>query len=373
MTGKAWMAVVLVGLAAQPALANGRGESEFERANERHHARHWDEAAAGFIASYQAGYREQTSAYNAACALARAGRTDEAFQWLDKAYATGFDLAEYIDDDSDLASLRGDPRFAALEKRVLGGRPSRQAGQVGRLSERYQALRDAGDTRPERYEGLGRELLRAGGYSEAARAFTSAAVREDNPAKALYNAACARSLHGDTEAALTLLQRAVENGFADPAHLDQDEDLDNVRGLPRFREIRALAEELDVPAYPAQARDRDARSRRVWQDALPRIEAAVQRHPQLGQAWFNLGFARLALGQPDQATAPFARAAALKFRPAASSYNLACALALTGQRDAAFAALDRALAIGFEDAGLLRSDRDLDPLRGDPRFGKYTR
>ncbi|MFO1031482.1 MAG: tetratricopeptide repeat protein [Planctomycetota bacterium] len=59
-----------------------------------------------------------TSSYNVACVHARRGRVDEAFQWLDKAVELGFGDTELLAKDTDLASLRKDPRFAALQKVV---------------------------------------------------------------------------------------------------------------------------------------------------------------------------------------------------------------------------------------------------------------
>src|SRR5262249_57516557 len=97
----------------------------------------------------------------------------------------------------------------------------------------------------------GREVVGGDGYDEGGEALSGAAAREDNPAKSLYNAACARSLQGDKTAALDLLQKAVEAGFAAPKHIDDDDDLDNIRNEPRFKQIRALAQELDVPGYPS--------------------------------------------------------------------------------------------------------------------------
>ena len=56
--------------------------------------------------------------YNTACAYARAGQKDAAFEWLQKARAAGFDLKKYLDDDEDLAGLRSDPRFRELRRAV---------------------------------------------------------------------------------------------------------------------------------------------------------------------------------------------------------------------------------------------------------------
>lgn len=49
-------------------------------------------------------------------------------------------------------------------------------------------------------------------------------------------------------------------------------------------------------------------------------------------------------------------------------YNLACSLSLLGRADDAFAALDQAIERGYRDVEWLRKDKDLDPLRKDPRF-----
>jgi tetratricopeptide (TPR) repeat protein len=153
--------------------------------------------------------------------------------------------------------------------------------------------------------------------------------------------------------------------------MDRDDDLDNIRGEPRFQQIRSLAAELDVPGYPSQAKDRDSRVRREWEAALPRIAAATVRHPKVGLAWYNRGYAHLALGEPEQAVRPFEKAAELGYRPSTSMYNAACAHALAGHTDEAFAWLDRAVSAGFDSWWTLLNDEDIDALRGDPRFRTF--
>jgi tetratricopeptide (TPR) repeat protein len=354
-----------------PAVADDAGEEAYDHAYEAHRSRQWDEAAAGFIAAYNAGYREPAAAYNAACALARGRRIDLAMAWLERAFEDGFDLEEYLDEDDDLRSLRADPRFQALRARVLGGKISAKQREGERLAQRLAGLAQSRETRPEKYDGLGRELLNADRYEEAARAFETAAAREEHPATSLYNAACARSLQGQKGPALDLLERAVHQGFADPDHLDEDDDLDNIRGERRFAQIRALAAELEVPGYPSHQRDRDGKTRREWQAAWPRVEAAARRYPHLGQVWFNLGFAHFALDRPEQAIAAFEKAVQLGYRKSTSMYNAACAHALAGNADQAFAWLERAVQAGFDNWWLMREDEDLDAIRTDARFGRY--
>lgn len=54
-------------------------------------------------------------------------------------------------------------------------------------------------------------------------------------------------------------------------------------------------------------------------------------------------------------------------------YNLACARARLGQKKKALDALERAVAAGWTDLDHLRTDPDLEPLRGDPRFRELSR
>jgi hypothetical protein len=56
--------------------------------------------------------------YNVACVYALSGQPEEAFACLDKAITNGFGHREWLENDSDLVSLRADPRFDALLKRL---------------------------------------------------------------------------------------------------------------------------------------------------------------------------------------------------------------------------------------------------------------
>lgn len=56
--------------------------------------------------------------YNVACAYALLGRSDDAIACLEKANLHGFGHREWVEHDSDLDSLRADPRFEALRRRL---------------------------------------------------------------------------------------------------------------------------------------------------------------------------------------------------------------------------------------------------------------
>jgi len=56
--------------------------------------------------------------YNVACVYALVGQTDDAIGCLEKAIQNGFGHREWLENESDLNSLRGDPRFEALRRKL---------------------------------------------------------------------------------------------------------------------------------------------------------------------------------------------------------------------------------------------------------------
>ena len=53
-----------------------------------------------------------------ACVHAFLGQPDEAFTCLEMSIRNGFGHREWLENDSDLDSLRGDPRFKALLSKI---------------------------------------------------------------------------------------------------------------------------------------------------------------------------------------------------------------------------------------------------------------
>ncbi len=56
--------------------------------------------------------------YNVACVYAHGGMTDEALDCLDRAVENGFGHREWLDNDTDLDSLRNHPRFKGLRQKL---------------------------------------------------------------------------------------------------------------------------------------------------------------------------------------------------------------------------------------------------------------
>jgi serine/threonine protein kinase/Flp pilus assembly protein TadD len=61
---------------------------------------------------------DPTVLYNVACGYANAGETEDALVCIEKAIQNGFGHKEWLENDSDLDSLRADPRFQAMLQRL---------------------------------------------------------------------------------------------------------------------------------------------------------------------------------------------------------------------------------------------------------------
>ena len=359
------------GPASPTAAAERRSGPEwFERGMARHEDERWDDAIAAFRKSIEAGHRVEVASFNVACAYARKGDANAAFEWLGRAESAGFPLASHLD-DSDLDSLHPDRRFTELKAKARKTRAGRNEEKVRRAIARFELLIEASPKNGRALFDVGRDLLAAAEYDRAARAFVAAAEAGRREGSALYNAACARALEGRKAEALDLLERAVEAGYDGPGHMRGDDDLDGLRAEPRFGRIVKDAEALTLAGFPSLGA-RLLRSQMVAEaeEVAARLGRYLKENPRSGRAWSNLGTVRLAAEQDREAARAFARALEYGYRRPATTYNLACAHARLKEKDAAFAWLDEAIDAGGVSAEHLEEDDDLWNLRRDPRFEK---
>jgi beta-lactamase regulating signal transducer with metallopeptidase domain/tetratricopeptide (TPR) repeat protein len=347
------------------------GAEWYSEAMDLHNDGRYDEAIRAFEKAIEAGYREDASSYNIACGYARLGKRDQAFEWLRKAADAGFDLQRYLGHDDDLDGLKPDPRWREL-KNAIQQRPSARAErEAAAAAARYERIVAKNPKDGESFYQVGKELLNAGRFDLSAKAFAESAARGYRAGASLYNEACALSRGNQTRAALDMLQKALDAGFDQPALFDKDDDLDNVRGDPRFAQIAKEARDLSLPGYGTDNWFKGLSGQRArWREAAHRFEQYARANPQKARAWFNLGFASLAGDRPEAAVEGFKKALDLNYRKPTTMYNLACSYARLDQKDQAFDWLFKALDAGFDATGTLRGDEDLDNLRGDPRYRK---
>jgi adenylate cyclase len=88
------------------------GASTLVELGQRDRAIAWSELA------LQSRENEPHFLYNTACVYAGLGEVDRAIELLERAVALGWGDRAWIENDSDLAPLRGDPRFRALLDRM---------------------------------------------------------------------------------------------------------------------------------------------------------------------------------------------------------------------------------------------------------------
>ncbi len=100
------------------ALRKGQAENHLALGNLYLRQRRLDEAREALLRALERGGQEASSLYSLACLHALGGDADTAITTLEKAIAAGFAHAEALDRDEDLASLREDPRFAALRGKL---------------------------------------------------------------------------------------------------------------------------------------------------------------------------------------------------------------------------------------------------------------
>jgi len=90
-----------------------------------HHEGRYDKAAAAYGKAVALNSQSALARYNLACACARLDRKDEAFTHLSAIAATGFFLPEQIQQDADLANLRGEARFEEILAQAQAQRSAR--------------------------------------------------------------------------------------------------------------------------------------------------------------------------------------------------------------------------------------------------------
>jgi beta-lactamase regulating signal transducer with metallopeptidase domain/tetratricopeptide (TPR) repeat protein len=300
--------------------------------------------------------KNATALYNAACSYALANDAARATDALNDALGAGWDDFEKIADDSDFDAIRGDSRFVSLLGRYGSDVATRR---VNYTVDRYNQLRSSRTATSDDWYEVGTNLLSLRRLDEALDALQHSLQSGEKHSATLYNIACAHSLRGDLDEAVEYLDRAIEDGYGDEKHMQQDRDLAQVRGHARFPELLVKAKDLEL-----RSRSWD----RTWRDAAAWHKQMLDKYPDSGRAWFNYGYASLQARDYETGIATFQRTLAMKYRPATSAYNIACAYALQDNRDAAFQWLERAKASGFDLREKVMHDEDLDSLRDDPRW-----
>ncbi len=130
----------------------------------------------------------------------------------------------------------------------------------------------------------------------------------------LYNLACAYSLLGQTEKALSSLEGAVGAGYSDLNHIGQDTDLDNIRNEARFKSVceklKRGADFWDNPLFSTSYRPDISREEKIA--GLSKFWSEVKYNfvfvDRLGELnWDSLYLAYIPLVEQTTSTAAYYR------------------------------------------------------------------
>jgi tetratricopeptide (TPR) repeat protein len=191
-------------------------------------------------------------------------------------------------------------------------------------------------------------------FDKAGRAYENAARFGYESGKAFYNAGCSYALNGQTDAAISMLQNAVKEGFDDPETYATDDDLNSLRGDDRFKK---LVDET-MKSDKGQENLREARNQ---YEHLASSECTDEGN------WNSVGVDLMRAGDYDRAVAAFDMAHKVG-GDNDGLYNKACARSLEGKTSDALDALEQAINAGDVDVDHMRADPDLMALHNDKRF-----
>jgi len=355
------------------------GEYWFNRGYSLHQSDHYIEAIEAFSHSIGLGHRQATSMYNVACGYALLNDKDNALFWLNRSIAAGFDRGDLLRDDSDLDPLRSDSRFKELIQKVSFTKKEDKPGKdktISRLEDavnNFERLSQESSQDGDEWYKVGSRLVRLRDFDRAAVALTRAV--EHLPyrgSNAMYNLACTYSLKGDRALGLEWLEKSINAGFDDTKKLREDPDIASLRGEPRFKQIQELSRVLSLSQFNGQGFDGSQYSKERWAPAIKTYESFLRDNPNNGRAWFNLGFALHFSRDHNRAIHAFQQAIQVGYRKPTSMYNVACGYSMMGNRDAAFEWLEKSVDAGFEIENYILGDDDLDNLRSDPRFKRFS-
>lgn len=152
-------------------------------------------------------------------------------------------------------------------------------------------------------------------YDQSIEAFQKAIEAGYREGASSYNIACGYALKGNANEAFAWLQRAAQEGFDVASYLGHDDDLDNLKSDPRWKELKSTARVKETAKHEGASRALAAR--------YERLEARAGKN---GQPYFEIGKELLNADRYDLSAKAFQAAADRGFRAGTSLYNEACAL-----------------------------------------------
>lgn len=393
------------------------GEAWYTLAWAAHENEDWESSAIGFMRAAEADYTAAKSSYNAACALARLNRSDEAFAWLKLAAEAGFNDARLAREDADLDNIREDSRFEEALRQLANAKAPKNnwaypqlsslfnggivnvtemdaqeadAREVGRAG--WEAFLTEALPLEQRYPDQGAMRFRVGFAmlmlnrpAEAIERFEAAQKLDYMPAKSAYNIACAQAMLGNADAAIKVLSGLEVSGGPSAEEMEADYDLRSLREDPRFIKLVAKRREgmlervtwmgadltaaiqemtLDKGTYTIDSRTGMAICSETG-DAYAKYLGELNR---AGGDLFNLAYTLHMDGKYEESLAGFTKCYDNNTNRTLSAYNIACANARLGNADAALEWLEKSIKLGALEMTDPTDDDDFDSISQTAKF-----
>jgi hypothetical protein len=171
----------------------------------------------------------------------------------------------------------------------------------------------------------------------------------------MYNIACCCALLGNASGALEQLRKAIDAGFCDVDHIENDADLVSLRSLPEYQTLIAQMKS-STPVQTSQNECKFKSWRRVGKyrgllhRGLKLMESGSPSDFQSAKSLFEVILNSLV---PNDAIA---------------LYNIACCEAQLGNSQAALVFLQKAISAGYNNFAHMEADADFASIREIPEF-----
>ncbi len=136
-----------------------------------------------------------------------------------------------------------DPRAAVRSTKkevrlLMEGKQFLQVGQFEKAKKKFEQALKLDRKNPNALVGIGVALRSRNAFDQALTYYKKALAADPNYGMAYYNMACVYALQKKPEMALRYLKIAVMNGFVVKDVLDKDPDLESLRELAEYKELK---------------------------------------------------------------------------------------------------------------------------------------
>jgi tetratricopeptide (TPR) repeat protein len=319
----------------------------------------------GIVMGQQGDYQEAINYYSKA--LRSNPRYAKAHNNLGAALARQGSFKEAV--SHYLEALRINPDHANAHHN-LGNALARQGNFEEAIHHFSEALRINPD-HAKAHHNLGAALVRQGNLEEAIGHFSKALRIEPDYAEAQYNLGAVLETQGSLKEAMQHYSEALRIK-PDDAGLHHDLGVALARQGKLKEAIKHFSEALRIKPDDAKAHYNlggALKQQGKLKEAIHHFSEALRIKPDYAKAHYNLGIILARQGNFEKAISHYSEVVRLKPDfSAAVYYNMACIDARQNKIEESIDWLKKAIKSGYKNWGLLKTDKDLENIRGSSYY-----